>query len=60
MKMAIKAKYRNGILNTTCWKFFHTKDEMNEFFGKYPGCKYISMETGKAVEEEAERLGYNR
>ena len=47
MKMAIKAKYRNGMLNTTCWKFFHNRDEMNEFFGKYPGCKYISMETGK-------------
>ena len=54
--MKIKAKYKTpfGIF----WKYFHSVDEMNEFFNKNKICKLISYEEGPQVTQQANKYGY--
>lgn len=57
--MKIKVWYRLADGRTTCGKFFHTVDEMNEWFEnhKWGWSEILKVET-VGVEEEAARLGY--
>lgn len=56
--MKIKAKYKNILFDTTCYKYFHKLEEMNKFFQENRVCKYISHEEGEAVETEARSRGF--
>lgn len=54
--MTIKAKYNTpfGIF----YKYFHTQEEMNNFFQENKICKFISLQEGQEVTQEAEKYGY--
>lgn len=54
--MAIKAKYTTPF--GVCFKYFHTTEEMNNFFQEYKMCKFISLQEGQEVAQEAEKYGY--
>lgn len=54
--MTVKAKYNTpfGIF----YKYFHTQEEMDEWFQDNRICKLQSYEEGPQVTQQAEKYGY--
>lgn len=53
--MKVKAKYI--CMLGTCYRYFHNKKEMDEFFNNHRSCHLISVQAGEKIRQEAEKIG---